>query len=1216
MRRLIPTTLVMLGAAIAFQSGPAALQEPVPVREVTPALQSDQSEALRTMRPGTVVNRPDRQVPNAVKFTPPGRGPKLAINPLLQDWELPTIMLAPTPAPGLSFDGTSDDDNAAVAGGRVVPPDTNGDVGPNHYVQMNNSVFEIFDKQGNMILGPLPNNTLWSGFGGICQANNDGDPIVFHDQLADRWVFSQFAIGSTGHQCFAVSQTPDPTGVYYRYDFVISPGLNGFNDYPKIGTWPDGYYLSANEFGGPSQSFQFPIAVVFERERMLAGDPNARFVRFTVPGSGGSTYFSLQPSHWEGATPPPAGAPNVFTMAYDVAAWGGSGSDGYQLWEFAVNWANPAVSTFTALGRVATAAFDANLCNFSSCAPQPNPGELLDTLSQFTMFRAMYRNLNGTPVLVGTHTVDVGGNRAGVRWFELRKNVTWALHQTGTYAPADGVHRWMGSAAMDEAGNIVLAYSASSTLLNPSIRYTSREAADPLGTLPGGEVDCVAGGGVQTSSANRWGDYAAISVDPVNACTFWLTSEYYANTGTFDFKTRICKVTLTTCGTPTNSPPTVTITAPANGSSHTVGTSTSFAATATDAQDGNLSDALSWISNLDGAIGSGASFSTTTLSVGTHTVAASVTDTGGLVGSSSVTVVVNPGGGTTVGTFVSIDADDGLLVESSESSNAAGLIDSTSATIGALRIGDLDGDLHLKSILSFDTSSIPDGATIVSATLRVRRGQLRGTDPFLTHGAALVDIRQGWFGSSQALEAGDFSAAPSAAGVAALSFPAANGDWSEGTLNPAGLAAVNRTGPTQFRLAFALDDDDDNVADFIGFRSGDDSDPASRPQLLVAYSVGGGGNTAPSVSISAPANGSSFPQGTSIGFSGTATDTQDGSLTSALTWTSNLDGAIGTGGSFARVLSVGTHTVTASVNDSGGLPGSASITVTVQGNAPPTVTITSPANGSTFVQGTSIAFSGTAIDIESGTLTAGLSWTSSLDAAIGTGGSFSAVLSVGTHTVTASVNDGGGLPGAASISVTVSPTGGTTEGTFASIGAQDGLVAESSETSNAGGLVDVTSSNVLALRVGDLNGDQQCLTILSFDTSSIPDGATIVSATVRLRRSALRGSNPFLTHGVASVDIRTGPFGGTVALEPGDFQAAATAAGIAVLSNPAADGDWSEASLNAAGLAAVNRTGVTQLRFAFSLDDDDDSTADFVAFQSGDDANLASRPQLIVVYQP
>ncbi len=612
------------------------------------AVRSDLSIPLRDMKPRPLVQVPARQIQNVVRFAPPGPGADIGVDELTQLSAAPDSPQALTPAPTLSFDGTNDDDNAVVVGGRVVPPDTNGDVGPNHYVQMNNLVFEIFNKSGTTVMGPTANDTLWNGFGGICDTNNDGDPVVFHDQLADRWVFSQFAIGSTGHQCFAVSQTPDPTGPYYRYDFEISPGLNGFNDYPKIGMWPDGYYLSANEFGGPSQNFQSAIAVAFERDRMLVGDPGARFVRFSVPGSGGGTFFSLQPSHWEGSTPPPSGAPNVFGMAYDVATWGGAGTDGYQLWEFAVDWVNTANSTFTNLGRVATTDFDANLCNFGACVPQPSPGELLDTLSQFTMFRMTYRNLSGTEVLVGDHNVDVGSNRAGVRWFELRKSGgSWILHQTGTYAPADGLHRWMASTTMDGAGNIAVAYTVSSTGLNPAIRYNTRSAGDPLGQLPGGEVSCVAGGGVQTGSFNRWGDYSAISVDPVDDCTFWLTNEYYSNSGSFDFKTRVCAFTLSNCGGgPGNTPPNVSITSPANGSTFTQGTSINFAGTATDAEDGNISASLSWSSNLDGVIGSGASFSTSTLSVGSHTITASVTDSGGLPGSAMINLTVNPVGGT------------------------------------------------------------------------------------------------------------------------------------------------------------------------------------------------------------------------------------------------------------------------------------------------------------------------------------------------------------------------------------------------------------------------------------------------------------------------------------------------------------------------------------------------------------------------------------------
>ena len=483
------------------------------------------------------------EIPNKVRFQPPragetGSGP----DPLVEVTVGPTTSALTTPGPLLSFDGTSDDDNAAVVGGRVVPPDTNGDVGPNHYIQMNNLVFEIFDKSGTSVFGPAAGNTLWQGFGGICETNNDGDPIVLYDQGADRWVFSQFAIGASGHQCFAVSQTNDPLGAYWLYDFVISP--NCFNDYPKIGVWPDGYYLTANEFCG---SFRSAIAVAFEKPAMLTGAA-ADFVVHDIASSAQATYFGVQPSHWEGPTAPPTGAPNTYVMSFDDGVWGtGGGPDGYQLWEFAVDWSTTS-STFTPAGFVTSANFDANLCNFGGCIQQSG-GELLDTLSQFTMYRATYRNFGSHEVLLVSHSVDVGSNRAGTRFAELRDTgAGYGLHQEGTFAPNDGLSRWMGSVSMDGSGNIALAYSVSSSGIFPEIRYTARESTDPLGTVTGGEQTCIAGAGSQIASSNRWGDYSSISVDPVDDCTFWLTNEYYANTGSFDFKTRVCAFKLDECG--------------------------------------------------------------------------------------------------------------------------------------------------------------------------------------------------------------------------------------------------------------------------------------------------------------------------------------------------------------------------------------------------------------------------------------------------------------------------------------------------------------------------------------------------------------------------------------------------------------------------------------------------------------------------------------------
>lgn len=550
-------TLVFVAAAVA--EPPA--DTPAKPRIVEP-VKVGVSPPLREVTPKPPIPFLPKQIPNKVDFQPPGPGPAVAVpDPLRQT--SPTgseITAVATPAPILSFEGTTDDDNAAVIAGRVVPPDTEGDVGPNHYVQMNNLIFEIFDKSGNSVVGPLANNSLWSGFGGICEENNDGDPIVLYDQGTDRWIFSQFAIGDDGHQCVAVSQTNDPTGSYFLYDFVISPRC--FNDYPKMSVWPDGYYLTANEFCSSfpfGTSFRSAIAVAFEKPAMLDGQ-SARAVVFDIDTPDG-TAFSIQPSHWEGPTAPATGRPNVFLQAFDDETWGsGGGPDGYQLWEFSADWASESFS-FTHLGQADTTEFDANLCNFNACVPQPGSGEKLDTLSQFTMYRAHYRNhasvnldgdgSNDGEILVVNHSVDADGNdTAGIRWAELRNNGSgWFVHQTGTYAPADGEHRWMASATMDGAGNIAVAYSLSSSSTFPSVMYNTRGPADLAGELTGGEVTCHAGTGVQTNSSNRWGDYSTISVDPVDDCTFWLTNEYYAESGSFDFKTRICSFKLDGCGT-------------------------------------------------------------------------------------------------------------------------------------------------------------------------------------------------------------------------------------------------------------------------------------------------------------------------------------------------------------------------------------------------------------------------------------------------------------------------------------------------------------------------------------------------------------------------------------------------------------------------------------------------------------------------------------------
>jgi hypothetical protein len=503
--------------------------------QVSRAVRHDTSPPLRQMKARPVSGRSDRQVPIKVplnlaqRLKPFVKGP----DPVAQD-----LGIALTPSPIQTFEGLSDDDNAAVLGFRVVPPDTNGDVGPNHFVQFVNLILAVWDKEGNRVFGPVAGNAIWAGFGGICETNNDGDPVALYDHLADRWLVSQFAIGDDGHQCVAVSQTGDPTGSWHRYDFLVSPGA--FNDYPKLGVWPDGYYMTANEFTG---SFSGAIAVAFERDKMLAGQP-AQMVRFGPLPCDTECFFSLQPSDLDGL-PPPAGTPNTFVMSFDDETWGtGANSDGYRLWDFAVNWTTPANSTFTSLGQADTAEFDANLCQFNACATQPGPGERLDTLSQFTMFRAQFRHSATHDSLVVSHTVDATGrNLAGVRWAELRRQAAgWFVQQTGTISAGDGHHRWMASAAMDKAGNLAVGYSVSSRNLFPSIRYVTIE-----GGAAGDEVTLQAGAGAQQRSFNRWGDYSSMSVDPTDGCTFWYTQEYYANTARFDFKTRVGSFKLPSC---------------------------------------------------------------------------------------------------------------------------------------------------------------------------------------------------------------------------------------------------------------------------------------------------------------------------------------------------------------------------------------------------------------------------------------------------------------------------------------------------------------------------------------------------------------------------------------------------------------------------------------------------------------------------------------------
>jgi len=460
------------------------------------------------------------------------------------------------PAPFISFDGPSN-----LAG--VSPPDPVGDVGPNHYVAMSNLYFQIFDKTGVSLYGPAANNTLWSGFGGKCESDNAGDPIVLHDQLSDRWILTQFTSPNSGapyYNCVAMSTTPDPTGTYYRWAFTTG---NNFPDYPKYGVWPDALYISTREFAGGS-SFAGIGAYAVNRAELVAGNPSPTVVSFVVtPALAGGAYNigdGLLPSDLDGDDLPPAGSPNYYLGSMDDGGAYGAPQDALTLWKFTVDFATPANSTFVLTNTIPISPYDTqfSLCSGRSCIPQPGTSNRLDILSyrQRPIHRLAYRNYGSHESLVTNQSVEAATGIAGNRWWEIRDpNGTPTIYQEGTFAPGvtDGVHRWMASVAMDQVGNTAIGYSASDgTSTYPSLWYSGRLVDDPLGTMPQGENSIIDGTGSQTSS-QRWGDYSSLNVDPVDDCTFWYVNEYLPvsgsnwrlRIGSFGFDSCYCDIVIT-----------------------------------------------------------------------------------------------------------------------------------------------------------------------------------------------------------------------------------------------------------------------------------------------------------------------------------------------------------------------------------------------------------------------------------------------------------------------------------------------------------------------------------------------------------------------------------------------------------------------------------------------------------------------------------------------
>jgi hypothetical protein len=411
-------------------------------------------------------------------------------------------------------------DSITEAQGGAYPPDTNGSVGTTQFVIITNFDYAVYDKSGNQILAPTRIHNIWSGFGGQCGTDDGGDPIVLWDKAAQRWVVEQLEyFGSpppANQVCVAVSTTADATGSYNRYSFSFG---NALPDYPKLGVWPDAYYLSVNNFGA---GFGEPCAL--DRTSMLAG--TAATMQCFPPNSAN---FSFLPSDVDGATAPPSGAPAKFVEL-------GNTNTSINEFDFHVDFTNPNNSTFTGPHVITVPAYTL-LCGGGggACIPQPGTSDLVDALGDRPMYRLAYRNFGDHEAMTLAHSVSPGSGSTAVaatRWYELRSTPPgsgWTLYQAGTLA-SKTMNIWMGSVAMDQMGNMAIGLSFDNkTSVKPSIAYTGRVPTDPLGTMESPLV-VARGTGVETQS-NRWGDYSSMSIDPSDDCTFWYSQEYFKTNG-------------------------------------------------------------------------------------------------------------------------------------------------------------------------------------------------------------------------------------------------------------------------------------------------------------------------------------------------------------------------------------------------------------------------------------------------------------------------------------------------------------------------------------------------------------------------------------------------------------------------------------------------------------------------------------------------------------
>ncbi len=603
---LVPVVTLALSFAFLPETARKAVSASADGREFFASLKPQSSEAVKfAVSPplSSLVGRSPEQKfdPKQVREEQDKQIPSREIPGAAHDTDGPLarFLTDPMPPPLLSFDGMNNIDNGINHGILVLPPDTNGDVGPNHYVQSMNILLRVFDKNGTALSPPFKMSSLFAALGTPCSTRDDGEPTALYDPLADRWLMSQYCnLSPPFRQMIAISKTGDPMGSYYVYEFIM-PNFKQ-NDVSKFGVWSNAYYMAADLFLG--SDYVGAGALAFDRDKMLKGDPTAKYIYFEMPSATTARIGGLLPADLDGLTPPPANVSGLF-MGYTATEYGDA-QDALRIFELRPDFARPLESTFLEIpgSPIAVAPFDPTSPAGRNDIFQPPPGEMLDANSDRLMYRLAYRNFGSRESLVVNQTVRVTPidqqYHAGVRLYELSRPNTASpfTPNVQTTIGVAGENRWIGSAAQDHQGNLAVGYNTGNIVKEPAIIYTGRAATDPPGTLRS-EASLIEGTGVQTAFGFRWGDYTNMTVDPSDDCTFWYNGQYFTAESQaqspFGWKTRIGKFKFPECTAAQRGTIAGQVTSAATGLP-LANVSVSFNITATRATDasGNFSAAL------------------------------------------------------------------------------------------------------------------------------------------------------------------------------------------------------------------------------------------------------------------------------------------------------------------------------------------------------------------------------------------------------------------------------------------------------------------------------------------------------------------------------------------------------------------------------------------------------------------------------------------------